>query len=115
MGSMTQSEFQNQKGAVDINLTAGPQWASSYDLLSIMYIRKRTEAINIFVEVIAGGQLFVIDRVLGTGDTSYVFPNQRVPYKIALSNGMKIIFRTENVSAGDEDHSVIVQWADFVG
>jgi hypothetical protein len=108
-----QSDIQVKTGANNIDLLAGSQWASSSVLHSILYRRLKTEAINIIVEAIIGGRAYLIDRVLGTGDVYYVFPNVRVPNPIALGDKFKIRFRTENVTAGDEDHSVTVQWADF--
>jgi len=108
-----QTTSQVKKGANNLDLLSGPEWASPYTLHSILYQRTKTEAIDIIVEAIVNGRALVIDRVLGTGDTYYVFPNQRAPYPIALSNGFKVRFRTDKVTAGDEDHGVFVQWADF--
>jgi len=108
-----QTDFQAKTGANQMDLLAGPVVASPYVVHSILYQRKKTEAINIIVEAVGGGKVFTIDRVLGTGNTHYVFPNARVPNPIALSNGFKVRFRTENVSAADEDHAVAVQWAEF--
>jgi len=100
-------------GANNISLIAGPEWSSPFILHSILYRRTKTEAIDIIVEAIVNGRSLVIDRVLGTGDTFYVFPNQRVTYPIALGNGFKVRFRTDKVTSATEDHSVFVQWADF--
>lgn len=108
-----QTDSQIKKGANNLDLIAGANWASPYVLHSILYQRTKTEAIDIIVEAVVCGRSLVIDRVLGTGDTYYVFPNQRAPHPIALGSDFKIRFRTDKVTAGDEDHGVFVQWADF--
>lgn len=110
-----QTNFQAKTGANNLDLIAGPgeSYASPYSLYSILYKRTKTEAINIIVEVAIGGTTFVIDRIDATGIVTYTFPNARVPYKFALSNGAVLRFRTENVAAGDEEQAVAVQWADF--
>jgi hypothetical protein len=108
-----QTNSQVEVGAVNLDLFAGPGWSSPFTLHSILYRRTKTEAIDIIVEAVVNGRSLVIDRVLGTGDIFYVFPNQRVTYPISLSNGFKIRFRTDKVTSVTEDHSVFVQWADF--
>lgn len=108
-----QTTSQIETGATNLNFLSGPDWGSPWVLHSLLYQRKKTEAIDIIVEVIANGRALLLDRVLSTGDTFYVFPNYRVPNPIALSNGMKVRFRTDKVTAGDEDHGAFVQWADF--
>jgi len=108
-----QTASQIKTGANNLDLLGGPEWSSPFTLHSILYQRTKTEAIDIIIEAVVNGRSLVIDRVLGTGDTYYVFPNQRVPYPISLGNGFKIRFRTDKVTAGDEDHGVFIQWADF--
>lgn len=108
-----QTNSQIKVGANNLDLLAGPEWSSPYVLHSVLYQRTKTEAIDIILEAVVNGRVLVIDRVLGTGDTYYVFPNYRAPHPISLSNGFKVRFRTDKVTAGDEDHGVFVQWADF--
>ena len=109
-----QSDIDVKTGAVNISLLSGAQFQGSpYILHSILYQRLKTEAIDIIVEAIAAGRAYTIDRVLGTGDTYYVFPNPRVPHVICLGNGFKVRFRTDKVTAADENHSVCIQWAEF--
>lgn len=112
MGQLV-GDFDSKKGAVNLDLTSGPNYASPYTLHTVLYRRTKTEAINIIVEAAVGGKTLVIDKITGSGDTVYVFPNPRVPYPISLPNGAKLRFRTENVTDIDEDHSVMIGWADF--
>jgi hypothetical protein len=112
MGQVT-SDFQAKNGALNVDLLGGPTYSSPFTVHSILYKREKTETINIIVEIAAGGRTFILDRVLGTGETYYVLPNPRVPYKISLANGCKLRIRTENVTAGDEKQSVVINWSDF--
>jgi len=107
------TEIDVKVGATNIDFLAGPNYASPFVLHSILYRREKTEAIDIVIEAVMGGRVFLIDRIQSSGDQFYVFPNQRVPHTIALPNGCKIRFSTDHVSAGDEDHGVAIQWADF--
>lgn len=108
-----QQEFTVTSGANNLEFLGGPQYASPFNLLSVLYQRTKTEAIDMFLEVVAGGQVFTIDAVRSSGDLYYVFPNVRVPNVMALSNGCKVRFRTANVADASEKQSLLVNWADF--
>lgn len=77
-------------------------------LRSILYERSGVAGINIIVKVLYNGKEYVIDKVSGTTERFYVFPNQRVPNPIDLHEKAKVAFVTEGVAAGT--HSVMINW-----
>jgi len=110
MGPIT-TEHDYVAGAANLTLMGGPQFGSPFYLLSILYQRAKTDAINIFVECIYKGNSLTIDSLGNTGEKKYVFPNSRVPYPIALPDGARIVFRTTGTVAADELQGVLVQYA----
>ena len=108
-----QSEISVVTGANDISLMAGPSWASSVTLHSVVYTRKNVEAITVLLEVIIGGRAYILDEIAGFVAKNYVFPNIRTPNVLSFGDKAKFRFNTVGVTAGDEDHSVAIQWSDF--
>ena len=105
-----QSENQVNTAATDINLVAGPVFASGFYVLSVLYTRVTAGATDFVLSAIWGDREFVIDQVTGATATTYAFPNARVPYPVALPPGCKVRFKTVGV-IGAEARAVIIQLA----
>jgi len=109
MGPINSENLVNT-AATDINLVAGPQYASGFYLLSVLYSRVTGAAADFILSAVWGDRELVIDQVTGATATSYTFPNARVPAPIALPAGCKVRFKTSGV-AGAEVRTVIIQYA----
>jgi len=109
-----QTQFLSSQGAVDIVLQAGPSttnFSSSWSLLSILFERKKVNAIDIFVEAIYAGRTYQIDRLQATAEKYFRFPNDRVPFPFYVDPNTVVVFRTSGTADAAEDQSVIVQWS----
>ena len=104
------SENQVNAAATDIDLVAGPQFASGFYLLSVLYTRVTTGALDFVLSAVWGDRELTIDQVTGATAKSYTFPNTRVPAPIALPAGCKVRFKTSGV-IGAEVRTVIIQYA----
>jgi hypothetical protein len=99
-----------QTTAADMDMKVGPQFASPFYVVSVLYKRVTAGAADMILSAIWGDQEFIIDKVTGSTVSNYVFPNARVPYPVALPNGCQIRFKTSGV-AGAESRAAIIQWA----
>jgi len=105
-----QTEYAFANGA-DLNFIVKPPFASPWRLESILWRRSGggVPAIDIEIQVVYQGDIFTLDKVAGTGDLSYHFPNSRVPFPIALGDKMLIIFKTTGIVACMT--SVVINWS----
>lgn len=109
MGPITSEHLVKSEG-VELDMLVGPQFASPYSVLSVLYQRTAAGAEDIVLSATWQGVEFTIDKVTGMTATFYVFPNSRVPYPVSLPEQCKIHLKTTG-SAGAATHSAIVQWA----
>ncbi len=84
----------------------------SFSLRTLIWQRKNAGAVDLFLEMIDGDRVYVIDSVLATTSKSYVFPNARTPNKVDMVRSQKYRFRTSGSLAG-EDQSTDTVWAEL--
>lgn len=105
----TQREY--AKDATQLGATLFGARIKPYSLRTILWQRKNAAAMDLFVEIVDGDRVYLVDTVAGTILKSYVFPNSRTPAKLELNTPQQIRFRTAGAAAG-EDQSVAVTWAE---
>ena len=98
-------------GAGDLVLVGGTRY-HPYSLRTVLWERLNATNVDIFLEVLDGDRIYIVDSVLGTGAKSYIFPNARIPEKLDLVPAQKIRFRVTGAVAGD-NQSVAVTWAEL--
>lgn len=104
-----QSEYAFANGA-DLNFIVKPPFASPWRLESILWRRSAAvPAITLEVQVVYQGDIYILDTLAATSALSYVFPNARVPFPVALGDKMFIIFKTTGIAACVT--SVVVNWS----
>jgi hypothetical protein len=87
---------------------AGPTFASPWRLESVLYERTAVGAMDITLSILYNGILYDIDYVIGSTSKYYVFPNARAPHPIALSEKMKVTFRTMCFPG---THNLVINWS----
>jgi hypothetical protein len=106
-----QTEREYATGATQLGAKKFGARVKPYSLRTVLWQRSQAAAIDLFVEIVDGDRVYLIDTVAGTTLKSYVLPNARVPSKIDLITPQQIRFRTAGAAAG-EDQSVAVTWAE---
>ena len=95
-------------GAADIAVDSTLVKASPHKLVAALFERTKTDAIDLFLEVVGGSRVFVIDSITTFTGTSYCFPNTRVPEPIAVAPGFYFRLRTTGTVALDENQSAVL-------
>jgi hypothetical protein len=108
-----QLDFQQSSGAVDLNFSTGPEFASPYTVLNVLFQRQRGDPIDIILSVCYAGRLYTIDKIVSTTENYYVFPNARVPNPMSMDPRAKIVFATNGTISALEDQTVLVQWSQY--
>ncbi len=108
MSLNVEQQFDERTDA-DFGFEVALPFASDFRLLTVLYQRADAGALDLFLEaVVAQQSTFVIDSLLATADTSYVFPNERVPNPLYFSNKTVIRLRTIGISGV---HRVLATWS----
>jgi hypothetical protein len=106
-----QTEREYAKGIVPLGSAKFGARVKPYSLRTVLWQRADATALDLFLEIVDGDRVYLIDTVAGTTLKTYVFPNSRTPAKLDLNTPQRIRFRT-GVPAVAEDQSVAVTWAE---
>lgn len=96
----------------DINLVAGARY-HPYSLRTVLWKADAAGAPSLFVEVVDGDRVYVIDSEVAFAGTTYQWPNAKSPHPKDLVPPQRIRFRTTGMGAVAVKHSVAVTWAEL--
>jgi hypothetical protein len=101
-----QVERQVKTGA-DLNFDSGPRYHPG-SLRAVLY-KADAGAVTVFVEMVDGDRVYLIDTAVGVSD--YSWPNADSPEKFDFVPPQRVRFRTTGIGAGK--HSAAVTWAEL--
>lgn len=102
-----QTERQVKTGT-DLGFEAGPKYHPG-SLRTVLY-HAAAGVVTVFVEVVDGDAVYLIDTAVGV--TDYSWPNADSPEKIDFVPPQRIRFRTTGIGGGVK-HSAAVTWAEL--
>lgn len=107
-----QKEFEFAKDTVQLGAKLFGARYHPFSMRTVLWQRVSGGAMDLFLEVVEGDRVYIVDQVLATVLKSYVFPNARTPEKVDLVPGARYRFRTLGAPIG-EDQSVVTTWAEL--
>jgi len=115
MPGVSEGVFQVERDAktgVELSFVSGADY-HPYSLRTILWHRSAAGGpIAIFVEIVDGDTIYVVDTVAALAGQDYQFPNSRTPEKLDLVPPQKIRFRTVGIGGG-EKQNVAITWAEL--
>ena len=112
---MSDGVFQVERGVVteaDLTKKAGANY-HPFSLRTVLYHRDENAAgVAVFLEIVDGDTVYVIDTVAALAGKDYQFPNERAPHKFDLVPGQRIQFRAVG-AAGGAKQNVAITWAEL--
>lgn len=99
------------KTGVNLSFEAGAKY-HPFSARTILWHADAAGAVGIFVEVMDGDRVYVLDTLAAFAGQDYSWPNSRSPEKIDLVPAQRIRFRTTGIG-GAVKHSVAITWAEL--
>jgi hypothetical protein len=106
-----QTERAYAKDAETLLLVGGGRY-HPFTLRTVLWERANATLVNLYLEVMDGDRVYLIDSLLATAVKSYRWPNAASPSPIALVPATRYRFRVTG-AAGGEVQSVLAVWAEL--
>lgn len=107
-----QTEREFATGTTELGAAKFGAKVKPFALATVLWQRSGNGNISLFVELLDGDRVYVIDTQSGgAGFQNYCLPNVRVPNKVFCTSGQRIRVRSSG-AAGGENQSAAVTWAE---
>jgi len=106
-----QKEFGFLAGEGEFVMEAGARY-HPFRLATVLWQRKNVNAVDLFLEIVDGDQIFTIDEYLTSTDKHYSWPNEDSPCQLSLVPAQRVRLRVKGATATEIQSAVIV-WAEL--